>query len=107
MNVDLGPKLLEMLRGMAPTVTRVAVLVNSANAYTIAMLKIIQASAQKVGIAILPIDASTPQEIVNGFAAMAREKAGALIVPQEPFFNQQRNQVVELAAKHRLPSISG
>ncbi len=38
---------------------------------------------------------------------MARQNAGALIVPQEPFFQQQKNQIVELAAKHRLPSIGG
>ena len=37
---------------------------------------------------------------------MARHKAGALIVPREPLFQQQKNQILELAAKHRLPSIA-
>ena len=105
MNTDLGPKLLEMLRGMAPKVTRVAVLMNPANASLTIFLKNVQAAAQKVGVKILPIEASTPQEIANGFAMMARQNAGALIVPLEQLFQQQKNQLVELAAKQRLPTI--
>ena len=96
-----------MLRGMAPKVTRVAVLVNPSNVAITALLKNIQAAAQRVGVKIQPVEASTPQEIANGFAVMAREKAGALIVPVEGLFQQQKNQIVELAAKHRLPSIGG
>ena len=53
----------------------------------------------------MPVEASSPPEIVNAFSTMAREKAGAVIVPQEALFQQQKNQIVELAAKHRLPSI--
>ena len=105
MTADLGPKLLEMLLSMAPKVTRVAILVNPANAYLAGLLKSIQAAAQQLGAKIQPVEAGTPQEIANGFAAMARQKAGALIVPLEQLFQQQKNQIVELVAKHRLPSI--
>ena len=107
MNTELAPKRLEMLRSMVPKVTRVAVLVNSANAGNAAELRYIQAAAQKVGVKIQSVEASAPQEIANGFAVMARQKAGALIVPRDALFNQQKNQIVELAAKHRLPSIGG
>ena len=107
MNSELDPKRLEMLRGMAPKVTRVAVLVNPTNASHALGLKNIQAAAQKLGVKILPVEASTPQEIANGFAAMARQNAGALIVLREGLFQQQKSQIVELAAKQRLPSIGG
>ena len=107
MNVELGPKRLEMLRGMAPKVTRVAVLVNPGNPTTTAPLNSVLAAAQKVGIKIQPVAASTPQEIAIGFAAMARQSAGALIVPPDPLFQQQRDQIVGLASKQRLPSIGG
>ena len=107
MNTDLAPKLLEMLRGMVPKVTRVAVLVNPSNVTNTSGLKNIQAAAQKLGVKIQPVAASTPQEIASAFAAMARQHAGALIVLRAAFFNQQKHQIVELAAKHRLPSISG
>ncbi|MGH6630457.1 MAG: ABC transporter substrate-binding protein, partial [Burkholderiales bacterium] len=105
MTADLAPKRLEMLRGMVPKVTRVAVLVNPSNVSNTLGLKNIQAAAQKVGVKIQPVDASTPQEIANGFAVMARQKAEALIVSLEALFQQQKNQIVELSAKHRLPSI--
>ena len=107
MNAELAPKLLEMLRGMVPKVTRVAVLVNPSNTAVTILLKNIQAAAQRVGVKIQPVEASTPQEIANGFAVMARQNAGALIVLRDAFFSQQKNQIVELAAKQRLPSIGG
>ena len=107
MTTELAPKLLEMLRGMAPKVTRVAVLVNPSNASSTASLKNVQAAAQKVGVKIQPVEAKTPGEIASGFAEMARQNAGALIVPLEPLFTQQKNQIVELATKQRLPSIGG
>ena len=106
LSVDLGPKRLEMLRGMVPKVIHVAVLVSSSNAYNTSGLKNIQAAGQKVGVKIQRIEASSPQEIANGFAVMARKNAGALIVTLSPFFQQQKNQIVELAAKQRLPSIA-
>ena len=107
MSVELGPKLLEMLRTMVPKVSHVAVLMNPSSAANILGLKSVQAAAQKVGVKILPVEASTPQEIANGFAVMARQHAGALIVLRQTQFQQQKNQIVELAAKQRLPSIGG
>ena len=106
MNDDLSLKLLEMLLSMAPKVTRVAVLVHPANASHTLVLKNIQAVAPKVGVKIYPVEASSPEEIANGFAVMIRQNAGALIVPREALFQQQRNQIAELAARQRLPSIA-
>ena len=105
MTAELAPKLLEILRGMVPKVTRVAVLVNPSNASSTASLKGVQAAAQKVGVKIQPVEASTPQEIANAFPVVVRQDAEALIVTLDPLLQQQRNQIVELAAKQRLPSI--
>ena len=107
MGIDVAPKLLEMLRTLMPKVARVAVLLNPANAVAPALLKNVQAAAQRVGVKIQSAEASTPQEIANGFAAMARQNAGALIVSLDAFFIQQKSQIAELAAKQRLPSIGG
>ena len=106
MTADLGPKLLEMLRGMAPKVTRVAILVNPANAANTLGLKNIRAAAQRVGVKIQPVEARAPQEIANAFAVMTRQNAGALIVLRDALFDQQKNQILELVAKQRLPSIA-
>ena len=107
MSAELTPKLLEMLRSMVPKVSRVAIMLNPGNPSHHSALENIRAAAPKVGVTILPIEASTPQEISNAFATIARRNAGALVMPLEAIFVQQRKQIVELAAKHRLPSISG
>ena len=106
MSVELAPKRLEMLRSMAPKVTRVAVLVNPSNPSNSLVLKNVQAAGQTLGVKIFAVEASTPQEIATAFSEIARQKAGALMVTQEALFTQQKNQIVELAAKQRLPSIS-
>ena len=102
---ELSPKHLEMLHSMAPKVSRVAVLVNPANSTHASPLKEIQAAAKMATVKILPVEARNPQEIENGFRMMVRENAGAFIVLGDPFFNQQRRQIAELAARNRLPSI--
>ena len=104
---ELGPKLLEILRTMVPKASRVAVLVNPANPVTAPTLQNILAAARKLDLKIQPVEARTPQEIANGFGAMARQNAGALVVSLDPFLVQQKSQIAELAAKHRLPSIAG
>ena len=107
MNSELSPKRFELLREMVPKVSRVALLLNSFNAANALGTKSIQAAAQKSGITIQIVEASTPQEIASGFAAMARQKAGAFILPRDALFLQQQSQIAELAAKQRLPSIAG
>jgi putative tryptophan/tyrosine transport system substrate-binding protein len=102
---DLRPKLLEMLLGVMPALTRVAVLVNPARPDNAGM-KILQAAAQTNNVTILPAHARTPQDIANAFSMMTREKAAAVITTLNPFFVQQGRQIAELAANHRLPSIA-
>ena len=103
---EVSPKHLEMLLRMVPKLSRVAVLVNPANSAHATMLKNVQAAAQKANVKVLPVEARTPQEIETAFSVMTKENAGAIIVGLDPFFNQQRRQIAELAAKNRLPSIA-
>jgi putative ABC transport system substrate-binding protein len=63
-----------------------------------------QVAAQKLGVRIQPVGVGGPEEFESAFAAMRRERAGALIV--EPIFAADRRRIVDLAAKHRLPMIS-
>ncbi|MBI3371487.1 MAG: ABC transporter substrate-binding protein [Betaproteobacteria bacterium] len=102
---ELAPKLLELLRAMLPKVSRLAVLVNRTNVTHVAQLEGIQAAAGRLGVRIVPAEARSPQEIESALSAAARQNAGAIIVLLEPLFQQQKSQIVELAAKHRLPSI--
>jgi len=104
---DVIPKHLEMLLSMVPKLSRVVVLVSPDNSAHATMLKNVQSAAQRTSVKILPMEARTAPEIEKAFSAMAREKAGAVILARDPFFNQQVRQLAELAAKGRLPTISG
>ena len=83
----------------APKAVRVAVLVNPSNVVNIALLKNVEAAAKKLGAKIQPVEAGTAPEIETGFAAMARQNAGALIVPLDSLFQQHISQIAALAAK--------
>jgi len=104
---DLGPKHLEMLLGLAPGLSRVAILMNPANQSHVVTQKNVQTAAQKTKVKILAFEARTVPEIEKAFSAMVKEKAGAVIVARDGLFTQQDRQIAELAAKHRLPTISG
>ena len=103
---DIVAKHLELLIGMVPKLLRVAVLLNQSSKANIQNLQRVQSEAQRTSVKILPLEARIAPEIESAFSAMARDKVGAVIVLNETFFIQQRSQIVELAAKNRLPSIS-
>lgn len=103
---DTNNKRLEMLLGMVPRLSRVAYLFNPANPQNVVGFKDVQATGQKRGVTVLPVEARTPQEIDNAFSAAQRQNAGALMVGLDGFLQQQRSQIVELAAKYRLPSMA-
>jgi putative ABC transport system substrate-binding protein len=102
---DLSSKHLELLHTIVPGLSRVAMLVNPANAAHAAASRNVQAAAQKAGIKVLVVEAQTFEEVEGAFARMAREDAGAVIVALDPFFIQQVSQIAAQATRHRLPSI--
>jgi putative ABC transport system substrate-binding protein len=105
MGAELNPKRLELLVNMVPKVSRVAVL---GNTDTVALgVKNIQSAAQRTSVSILPTNAGTPSELKHVFAAMAQDRAGAVIVLLDPFLSRQVRLIAELAVKHQLPAIGG
>ena len=104
---DLGSKLLELLLSAVPGLSQVAVLVNPDNSSHVTILSSVQSGAQNVGVKVTPVPARTSQEIEKAFSTVVQQYAKALIAAADALFNQQVRQIAELAAKHRLPSISG
>ena len=103
---DTAPKQVEFLARIVPKLSRVAVLCNPGNAYSLVVLKSFQAAATSAGMTILPVEARTPEEIGQAFGLMARERAGALVITGDRFLFQQRSQIAELALKYRLPTVA-
>ena len=103
---DVTPKHIELLRIIVPRLSRVAVLMNPGNTAHSGILKGIQATAQQVGIKVLSIEARTSEEITHGFATMARDRAGAVIVIADGFFIGQKRLIAEAGIKNRMPTMS-
>ena len=103
---DMNNKRLEMLLGIVPKLTRVVYLLNPGNPQTVVSFKALQATGQKRGITVLLAEARTPEEIDKAISSARQQNAGALMVALDGFLQQQRNQIVELTAKHRLPTIT-
>jgi putative ABC transport system substrate-binding protein len=105
-NVQVIAKRLELLHQLMPAVTLAAFLVNPTNtAATQAELSEMQVAARALGLRLLVLNASTPAEIETAFATAVAERAGTLFVSGESLFSAHREQVVALAARHRLPTI--
>ncbi len=104
---DLGSKYLDMLLGTVPKLSHVAILTNPENSSHAAILTSVQAGARGAGARVLHVTARSPREIENAFSTMVQRAARAAIVTADPLFNQQHRQIADLAAKHRLPAISG
>ena len=103
---DLVGKQFELLKEVVPKVSRVALLWNPANPASVAQLQEAEAAARAVGVRLQLLEARVPQEIDSAFAAMTRERAGALMVLADAILYNQREQIAVLAAKSRLPSAS-
>jgi putative ABC transport system substrate-binding protein len=105
LSTDLSPKLMEMLRSIAPKLSRVAILVNPTNQSHGPVVVSLRAAAQGVKLEIGTVGAATPQEIESAFSSVNQQSAGAVIVAADAFFIQQGQQIADLARKRRMPSV--
>lgn len=102
---DLGLKQLELLRELVPSLSRVAVLVQSDPA---AAARRAQGKAMALEFLRLTIDyleVREPEELAQAFASMRASRPGSLVVGPNPLFFQLMNQVVEFARAARLPAM--
>jgi putative ABC transport system substrate-binding protein len=105
-NVEVIAKRLQLLHELVPAARSIAFLVNPTNAAaTEAEMKEMQSAAGLLNLRLLVLNASTASEIEAAFESSLLERAGALVVSGETLFSAQRNQLVTLAARRRVPAI--
>ena len=102
---DISPKRLEMLIALIPRLSRVAVLLNPKNPATRLELNSLEKANQRVGLKLLALEVETPDQIERAFAVIAKQRTEGVVIPNDPLFTQQWNQLAELALKHRVPSL--
>jgi putative ABC transport system substrate-binding protein len=108
MLAEVSAKQLALLKETVPRASPVAVLWNPANpVWQASALKQTEAAASAMGLQLQRLNARGPDELEAAFAAMTRERAGALFVPADIIFVRHAQQMADLAAKHRLPAMYG
>jgi putative ABC transport system substrate-binding protein len=102
---ELAGKRLELLKESFPRIARVAVLRTSRSRSSIAQFKETQVAAKGMGVQLQSLEVRSSDEFDGTFRAATTERADALIVFQSALINTHRRWIVELAAKHRLPTM--
>jgi putative ABC transport system substrate-binding protein len=106
LNVEVGPKRLELLRELLPSVAVVALLVNPASpAIAEPFVRGMQAAARTLGLQLHVLHASTEGDFDTVFATLVQLRAGALVLGPDVFFNARSEQLAALTVRHAVPAI--
>jgi putative ABC transport system substrate-binding protein len=101
LNTELTGKRLEILHEVIPAAKKIAYLGSS--------LKLeeneVQAAAQTLGLQLLMLNANDTSEFQGAFAMAVQENAGGVVVGQDAVFQRNSDQLIDLAARHRIPAI--
>jgi putative ABC transport system substrate-binding protein len=106
LNVEVGPKRLEVLHELLPSVSDIAVLVNPASpAIAESFVRGMQAAARTLGLKLHVLHASTERDFDTAFATLVRLRAGALVISPEILYNARIEQLAALTVRHAVPAI--
>jgi putative tryptophan/tyrosine transport system substrate-binding protein len=102
---SMGGKWLELLKQIAPGVTRAAVLRDPTQGSATGQFGAIQTVAPSLGVEAIPVNLRDVSEIERAVATVARSGNGGLIVPAGGSASRHRNLIITLAARHKLPAV--
>jgi putative tryptophan/tyrosine transport system substrate-binding protein len=101
----LEPKRVELLQEVSPNVAVIGMLLNPKSLDYENQVRDVQTAARSIGQQIVILNASSEHDIENAFATIVQQRVGAVLIGSDPFFTDQRNQLVALAAFHGVPAI--
>jgi putative ABC transport system substrate-binding protein len=106
LSVDTAAKQLELLHELVPSATVIALLVNPTNRILAeALSRGLQVAGRAISQQIRIVSAGTERDIDTTVAGLVQQGVGALVVGNDPFFNSRPDQLVALAARHKVPAI--
>jgi putative tryptophan/tyrosine transport system substrate-binding protein len=106
LDVELGPKRLQLLHELVPAATIIAVLVNPNDPARAAITSNeLQPAANALGLKLHVLNASADRDFDTVFARLVELRAGALVIGGEPFFNSRSEQLGVLTSRHSVPAI--
>src|SRR5215218_7154043 len=101
----LGSKRLDVVREMVPGANLVALLVNPDNPSAETHAEEVRAAAQALGRRLVVLQSRSALDFAAAFETLRNDRAGALVVQGDPFFDSERNALVALARRHGVPAI--
>jgi putative tryptophan/tyrosine transport system substrate-binding protein len=105
MGLEMGPKRVELAHQLVPNGSALATLINSKFPLTLTEAHDMEAAAHSLGLQLTVLDASTEGEIEAVFADLPQQKVDALLINTDPFLFGQREQIVQLAARYKIPTL--
>jgi len=102
---ELASKRLELLRETVPDLRRVAILANLRNPSSAVEVKEMETAARTLSIEVHVQDARLPEQYPDAFVSVARGGWRALVVTADPVLSSNRERILQLAARHRLPTM--
>ena len=105
LTTDLSAKRLELLKEAFPDVSPVAVLSNPEDPISGPILQEVETAARALAVKLQLFEVRDPKEFDSALSRMTRARAGSLLVLTSQMFLRQRARIVEVAAKHRLPTM--
>jgi putative ABC transport system substrate-binding protein len=105
LNVEVGPKRLEILHELVPTAAMVAVVVNPTSPTANSQLSNLHAAADRLGLQLHVLHASSEQEFDTVFTNLPQLRADGLVFTSDPFFANRSQQLAALAVRHAVPAI--
>jgi putative ABC transport system substrate-binding protein len=105
LGTEVTAKQLELLRDIAPGMSRVGVLGNPTNQAYPRWLEGVKTAVRSLGAQLQIVEVRAPDDLERAFETMTRKRAGALFVFADGMLILHRTRVVELAARHRLPAM--
>ena len=102
---SLSAKWLELLKQVAPSVQRAAIIRDPDITAGIGQFAVIQSHASSTGVEVTPVNVREPEEIRRSLSAFARESDGGLIVTASALASVHRDLIISLATEHKLPAV--
>ena len=101
---QLGSKMLGLLRELVPNATTFGLLINPKNPNASRQIADTQAAAKALRVRLQIVSAAQPDDIDKAFASLAEQRVGGLVLGGDPLFAGVAARIIELAAKHRIPT---
>jgi putative ABC transport system substrate-binding protein len=101
----IGSKRVDLLRQVAPRISRLALVMNPSNPSALAEQTDAQDSARKLGLETIVLNAGNAREIDTAFEKILQAKADAFFIATDPILLDRRQQIVTYAERHALPAV--